>query len=186
GLAAGSHTFQVRAIDTVGNVDLTPASFTWTIDTTAPDTTITANPPTLTNNTSASFSFTATKAGSTFECKLDGAAFSACTSPQSYSSLAAGSHTFQVRAIDTVGNVDATPGSFTWTIDTTAPDTTITANPPTLTNSTSASFSFTATKAGSTFECKLDGAAFSACTSPQSYSSLAVGSHTFQLRAIDP
>ncbi|PYM92880.1 MAG: hypothetical protein DME04_13985 [Candidatus Rokuibacteriota bacterium] len=185
-LSAGSHTFQVRAIDTVGNVDATPASFTWTIDTTAPDTTITANPPTVTNSTSATFSFTATKAGSTFECKLDGVAFSVCTSPQSYSSLTAGSHTFQVRAIDTAGNVDATPASFTWTIDTTAPDTTITANPPALTNSTSAAFSFTATKAGSTFECKLDGAAFATCTSPQSYSALAAGSHTFQARAIDP
>src|SRR5207249_6126345 len=112
-------------------------------------------------------------------------AFTHCTSPQSYSSLTAGSHTFQVRAIDTAGNVDATPASFSWTIDTTAPDTTITANPPALTNSTSATFSFTATKAGSTFECRLDGAAFGACTSPQSYTGLAAGSHTFQVLAID-
>ncbi|PYM95771.1 MAG: hypothetical protein DME04_03860, partial [Candidatus Rokuibacteriota bacterium] len=185
-LAAGSHTFQVRAVDTAGNVDPTPASFTWTIDTTAPDTTITAAPPALTNSTSASFSFTATKTGSTFECKLDGAPFATCTSPQSYSALAAGSDTFQVRAIDPAGNVDPTPASFTWTIDTTAPDTIITASPPALTNSTSASFSFTATKTGSTFECKLDGAPFATCTSPQSYSALAAGSDTFQVRAIDP
>src|SRR5439155_15530247 len=102
-------------------------------------------PSATTNSTSATFSFTATKAGSTFECKLDGAPFATCSSPQSYSSLAAGGHTFQVRAIDTTGNVDPTPASFAWTIDTTAPDTTITDSPAALTSSMSASFSFTAT-----------------------------------------
>jgi hypothetical protein len=152
----------------------------------APDTTITASPAVTTSSTSASFSFTSTEANSTFECKLDTGAFAACTSPQSYSALIAGSHTFQVQATDTVGNTDPTPASFTWIIDTTAPDTTITASPAVTTSSTSASFSFTATEAGSTFECKLDAGAFAACTSPQSYSALAVGSHTFQVQATDP
>jgi hypothetical protein len=27
----GSHTFQVRATDSAGNTDPTPASFTWTV-----------------------------------------------------------------------------------------------------------------------------------------------------------
>src|SRR5207245_8168069 len=105
-LAAGSHTFQVRATDPAGNTDPTPATFTCSIDTTAPATTITANPAALTNSTSASFSFTATEAGSTFACSLDNGSFVACTSPQSYSALAAGSHTFQVRATDPAGNTD--------------------------------------------------------------------------------
>ena len=173
------------AVTSNGGNKAVSVSGTGVADTTAPDTTITANPPALTNATSAGFSFTATEAGSTFECKLDGGAFGACTSSQNYSALAGGPHTFQVRAIDPAGNVDPTPASFSWTIDTTAPDTTITASPPALTNSTSAGFSFTATEAGSTFECKLDGGAFGACTSPQNYSALAAGAHTFQVRAID-
>jgi uncharacterized protein len=91
-----------------------------------PDTTITSNPPTLTNSTSASFSFSGTDdvtpSGSlTFECDLDGGGFSLCSSPQTYNSLADGSHTFQVRATDEAGNIDPTPASFTWTIDTVAP-----------------------------------------------------------------
>ena len=44
--------------------------------------------------------------------------------------------------------------------------------------STSASFSFNATEAGSSFECKLDTGAWASCASPKGYSGLAVGSHS--------
>src|SRR5205823_3785146 len=113
-----------------GNTDPTPASYTWTVDTTPPDTTITAAPPATSTSSRDRFSFTSTKAGSSFACQLDASAFAACTSPQSYSGLADGSHTFQVRATDPAGNTDPTPASYTWTVDTTPPDTTITAAPP--------------------------------------------------------
>ena len=182
----GQIVFAMTEVDGSGNptthivrADPLPA------DNTPPDTTITSSPGAVTNSTSAIFSFTSTEAGSTFACRLDGSAFTACTSPQSYSSLAPGSHTFQVRAIDAANNTDQTPASFTWIIDITPPDTTITSNPP-ATNSTSASFSFTSTEAGSTFECSLDGASFTSCTNPQNYTNLANSSHTFLVRATDP
>jgi hypothetical protein len=50
----------------------------------------------------------------------------------SYGSLANGSHTFLVRAVDNSGNPDPTPASFTWTIDTTAPTITVAADPSVL------------------------------------------------------
>jgi len=101
-------------------VDASPASYTWVVDTTAPDTTITANPTHLTISHSASFSFTGSDGSgsgvASFECSLDAAAFAACTSPQSYTSLHFGPHRFKVRAIDTLGFVDASPAVYYWVI----------------------------------------------------------------------
>jgi hypothetical protein len=42
GLAGGSHTFAVRAIDRDGRSDPTPATFVWMVDTTPPDLTLVA------------------------------------------------------------------------------------------------------------------------------------------------
>src|SRR5204862_6468075 len=126
-----------------------------------------------TNPTSASFSFSSSKTGSTFSCKLDGGTATTCTSPAGYTGLAAGSHTFTVTATDPAGNTGT--ASSTWTIDTTAPTATITAQPANPTNLTSASFSFTSSKTRSTFHCKLDGGTNTTCTSPQSYTALAAG-----------
>jgi hypothetical protein len=90
-------------------------------DTTAPDTTFTATAPASTNLGTASFSFASNEPGDTLECSLDGAAFAACTSPQAFSGLTTGSHTFRVRATDVSGNVETTPATHTWTIDLVAP-----------------------------------------------------------------
>lgn len=123
GLSQGSHNFQVRAKDGAGNVDATPASYTWVVDAIAPDTTITSTPPNPSASADATFTFSGTDSllGTTllFECSLDSAAYSACTTPKTYTGLSDGSHTFAVRAKDAVGNVDPTPASYTWTINTT-------------------------------------------------------------------
>lgn len=87
-------------------------------DTTAPETSISSGPASSTTSTSASFSFSSNEPG-TFECQLDASAYQPCTSPATYSSLAAGSHTFRVRAKDAAGNVDPSPASHGWTITTT-------------------------------------------------------------------
>ncbi len=92
------------------------------LDTSSPDTIIDSTPPALSNSNSAPFTYHSTEAGSTFACSLDGAAFTSCASAgKTYSGLAQGSHTFQVGATDIAGNTDATPASFTWLIDLTAP-----------------------------------------------------------------
>ena len=65
----------------------------------APTVTITGKPPIRTSNTVATFRFRASQSGSTFSCRLDGAAWRRCTSPTSYRRLARGrTHSFLVRA----------------------------------------------------------------------------------------
>jgi hypothetical protein len=63
------------------------------------------------------------------------------------------------------------------------PPPTITGQPANPTNQSSATFTFTDAKSGATFNCKLDSGAFAACTTPRTYTGLAVGSHTFQVQA---
>jgi large repetitive protein len=181
GLSAGSHTFRVRARDAAGNVDGSPATRTWTADTTPPNTTLASGGP--------PFSFTASESNSSFECSLDGGAWTACTAPHAVTGLPAGSHQFRVRARDASGNVDGSPASRSWTVtapDTTAPNTTLGSGaPPPSTTSTSASFGFSSNESGSSFECSLDGGAWASCTSPRAYGDLAVGPHEFRVRARD-
>lgn len=97
-------------------------------DTTAPDTTVTSCPPNPCGLASASFAFNSDDSTATFEASLDGAAFSPATSPKSFTGLLDGSHTFQVRALDAAGNVDLTPASYTWTVDSTGPTGTLSIN----------------------------------------------------------
>jgi hypothetical protein len=103
----------------------------------APDTEITGGPDGTTYATTASFTFSSADSAATFECNLDGSGWQACASPQNYSDLGIGSHTFEVRAEDGAA-VDATPASRTWTIAaSTAPFANLTASPdPALTDET--------------------------------------------------
>ena len=84
-------------------------------DTVAPDTTITAGPKKKQRKRKATFRFTSTEPGSSFQCKLDDRAFQPCTSPKRVR-VKRGKHTFSVRATDAAGNVDATPATRSWKV----------------------------------------------------------------------
>ena len=123
-----SHTFEVRATDAAGNTDSTPATHTWTIDLTAPQTTIDSSPADPTMRPERASTSSSNEGGSSFECKLDGG-FVRVHQPEDYHGPRPGAH-LRGRATDAAGNTDASPASFTWTIDLAAPQTTITASPP--------------------------------------------------------
>jgi hypothetical protein len=169
-------------VDAAGNA-ATSAPQTITTDNTPPTTTITSQPPARSTSRSATFTFTANEP-STFECRLDGGPWSSCSSPKTYTSLGDGQRAFDVRATDTVGNVEPSGQPFTWYVDATPPETTITSGPTT--SKTSVSFQFTSSEPGSTFRCSLDGAGYATCASPVRYDHVHKGTHTFRVYAIDP
>jgi hypothetical protein len=187
-LAEGGHTFQVRATATDASEPGAPVSRTFTVDTASPQTSITGGPNGPTADPTPSFRFSSNEAGSSFECKVDGGAFAACTSPRATSPLADGPHTFQVRARDQVMNLDPTAARRSFTVDTTAPDTTITSGPKSKVKSRKkkarAEFEFTADDPDATLECALDGAPFEPCTSPVT-ERVKKGEHNFEVRGID-
>jgi len=84
-------------------------------DTTPPDTTITKGPKAKTKKKRATFEFSGSIAGATFECSLDDGAFAPCTSPHTLK-VKKGKHSFQVRAKDVAGNVDGSPATFGWKV----------------------------------------------------------------------
>ncbi len=171
-LAVGSHQFSVRAKDTAGNLDATPASFTWTVavppppppaeDNTPPQTSITGKPPTVTTATTANFTFAANESGSSFECKLDDGTWAACKSPMTYSEIEEGEHEFRVRAVDKAENVDGTPAAYEWEVETTPTTPPPTEPPPptdctTTASSTSALTSALTSAAPGSVLCLADG-----------------------------
>ena len=95
---------------------------------TLPDTEIDSGPATgsTQRESETGFSFFSDQFDTDFECSLDGGAWSACgitsegdfISKVGYTGLGEGGHTFEVRAVNSIGS-DPTPASRTWSVDTT-------------------------------------------------------------------
>jgi Ca2+-binding RTX toxin-like protein len=126
-LALGAHTVAFRATDTDGNdnPELTPVQRALTVvaptvppdntppkDTTAPETTA-KGPKAKTTKAKAKVTFSSSEPNSTFECKLDKAAYKPCASPFR-KKVKVGKHTLLVRATNAAGNTDPTPAKVRW------------------------------------------------------------------------
>jgi len=116
----------VRAIDVAGNIQNTVATGTFVLDTAAPDTTITRKPSSPSASGTATFEFTGNDGigtgATSFQYRLDGGDFITTTGALTLTGLAEGSHTLEVRAVDGVNLVDPTPATYTWIVDSVAPD----------------------------------------------------------------
>jgi len=187
GLSEGVYIFMVKSIDEAGNEDLTPAEWNWTVDLTEPDTTITDSPPNPTPDPTATFAFESSEPNSTFECNLDGLGWENCSTPKTYTGLADGNHSFEVRATDAAGNTDSSPSLWNWLIDSSIlpPDTFIDSTPPAKTFLTTAIFEFSSDDVEATFECSLNNESWSTCTSPQNYENIPTGDSNFRVRAVN-
>ena len=185
-IAPGTHTFRVVSVS--GSLVSSPATLTWTVDTTSPPApSFTQKPTALSTTTSPTFAFTDTEPGVTFLCQLDGGASQVCNSPRSLSNLSQGSHTFTVVARDAAGNVSGS-ASWTWTVDTNAPPApSFTQKPTDPSPSATNTFAWVDSESGVTFQCAVEGGAWFACSSPYTFtvSTANDSQHQFAVRALD-
>jgi len=134
--------------------------------------------------TTATVSFTDAEPGA-FQCRLDAAAFAGCASPVTYAGLSAGAHTVDVRVIDPAGNVSPI-ASRTWTVDTVGPTAALADATVTAFATTTPSFAFRLSEAG-TARCALLPVAptLAPCPNPVSFGPLANGAYTLQVQGTD-
>jgi len=185
-LADGLHTFTVKSQLT--GARSSSSSYSWRIDTVAPAAPSVVAPPSPTRATSVAVQFSDSDTSAVaFTCTVDAGTaaqrtVTGCTSPFTASGLAEGNHTLSVAASDAAGNAAAAATS--WVVDTTAPDVPVILGPASPTRATDASIGFSTVDAA-TFTCALDGNALGACTSPQSVTALADGTHHLAVTATD-
>ncbi len=133
-LSQGTHILQVRSVLNDALKDTTPAFYTWTVDTSKPDTYVLSGPQSPSQNATANFTFGASIPNpKAYYCALDPvsgtpneAEWVECDVTETFGPLAEGPHTLWVYVVNQAGVADDTPAVYEWAIDTTAPDTTIT------------------------------------------------------------
>ncbi|WP_301340574.1 MULTISPECIES: Ig-like domain-containing protein [Myxococcus] len=190
-----TYRLHVRAVDRAGNSDASPASHLWRVDVTPPNTVFTQAPAELTSDLVATFGFASPQDSDVdyYECSLDGDPFERCVSGVEFQ-VDDGVHKMLIRAVDTAGNVDDTPATHVWRVDSGPVITEIRARPPQLTNESVARFVFTSNKGHVAFRCKLDDQAEVDCGSitpdPEDRETehpfnVSDGRHTLNVHAVD-
>ncbi|QIG45111.1 hypothetical protein G5V58_22185 [Nocardioides anomalus] len=110
-LADGAHSFAVRAVTAAGVVQATPASTSFSVDATAPDTLFTKKPQKRFFKQKVKFKFASTEPGSKFQCQLDNKGWKNCSATWKFNTKV-GKHVLLVRAQDSAGNLDASPARY--------------------------------------------------------------------------
>ena len=117
--ATATGTWTLRITDD-GNGDLGSVSEAFlrlTVDTTGPDTEAIGPADGVTVTSPPSYEFgSAAEDLAGFQCRIDGGAPSACTSPFQTPDLPAGPHSFSVAAVDSSGNADSTPATLSFVL----------------------------------------------------------------------
>jgi hypothetical protein len=181
-LADGGHTFSVKAKDVAGNTDPSPATRSFIVGTTPPDTTISG--PKFTKDTTPTFEFGSNVDAATFECELGTSGFAPCGSSLTTDPLADGKYTVSARA-SFAGLTDDSPATKKFTVDTKPPTTKLTDDPGSTTHDRTPKLKFKSNDKKADFQCQVDGGKYKSCDSPHTLKKLSFGRHTFKVRAID-
>lgn len=190
----GNYRFMVRASDSLGNQDPSPAEHFFIIGSEAPVTTIdTVTPASEHINVSTiQFDYSAT-VQSTFECKLIKGStiiedWTDCSGgTKTYSSLDEGGYVFYVRATSLTMIQEKTPKTYSFDVDTLDPVLIIDGQPAANSPFDSGEISFHCEdpEDNCTYTCTLDTVPVDCSSGSYSYSSLADGAHAFTVTATD-
>ena len=124
--------------------------------------------------------------GASLQCKVDSGSYTTCSSPRTLPRLADGAHTFRVRAIDGVGNIDPTGDSRTFTVDATASKLRIDGPRKVRTEHRRASATFDlVTSEQVQLECRVFPRQFRPCSAHYKTPKLGQGPHALKVRATD-
>jgi hypothetical protein len=153
----------------------------------APNTRIQSGPLGVTDNPRPTFEFTSNAHPVTYECRLDGRPFHTCQNPYTSYHLADGEHRIDVRAVTKHHNVDPTPASLEFRVDTRCPTTEIVHHPGHVLHGRHASFTFRSHDHHVGFATTLDGKRLRGHRgSHLKLRNLKRGRHVLRVRAIDP
>jgi hypothetical protein len=204
-LTDGPHSVSIRATDSAGNTDASPATRTWTIQTA---------PAGEDHEPVAAYTYTPTAPAAGQSVSFDAASATCDDAPCTYTweddgpdgvggkqwplgdgrtmtftFQEAGAKYVRVAVTDADGDTDSTRKTVTVASRpapaTAAPDTTITSGPTGTTSDGTPTFAFSASEEGATFECRADTGAWSPCTSPWTTGTLGDGPHSVFVRATD-
>ncbi len=187
GLPEGRHSFEVRAVDAVGLVDLTPSQVAVEVDTTPPGTPVLVEGP-ATPSAEPLFDFVfETEGAVTHTCRLDDAAAAPCASPHRIAGPGEGTHTLRIAGVDDVGN-EGPSLEVLFELDRVAPGLRVQEGPPERTRETDARF-VVELEQGATLVCRVDAGPFEVCV-PSDQGELTIvemadGHHALSLRATD-
>lgn len=159
----------------------------------SPDTQLTGGPAegSMTAEQEPKFAFTGTDdvlqpSELTFECKLDDDAWRECTSPPVVSADD-GRHTFSVRAIDEMLNVDQSPAQRNWTMDDSPPSKPVVRGPRSVREGKRVALRFSSRDqlaGGVRFKCAVDSRRLKRCPAVFRVK-LRRGRHVVRVRALD-
>ena len=123
--------------------------------------------------------------GATYQCSVDGGAWTTCTSPLSRTGLSEGAHSVAVRVIDSLGMTIQSEATASWIVDTVAPVVTITGAPSGVRYGSNETISFSVSELNQDLhECQLDDGAWFTCNSGDTIN-VGDGPHTLKVRSTD-
>lgn len=210
----GRKGVQVRATDVTGNVLNTNnnvlnnggLTLYWTVDNAAPVATFAAGSQqqgSYTTSTAATINLAATDTPINFgtaannlaaqqpsyECSLNNAAFTPCTTPVQLTGLTPGAKSMRVRVNDQATNQSAIIERNWTVVDASNASVTLNSKPPAVSGVRDVTYAFSPD--GGTAECRIDptepqnsaGTGWAACASPKTFTGLADGNHQVEIRA---